>query len=153
MHGPLSRPHPSVLLAEADPVAAYVLQHELTHLGAAVRVAPCGRSALDHLAEQVLTTDLLVVGLALPPVDGADLIRTIRRRGGEHDLPILAVGSGVTLAMEASLHAHGVAVVDHDAGPGAIAAEAQRLLEERGWHRWRTSRLSDVDLRPAAPRR
>jgi CheY-like chemotaxis protein len=133
MLGHAPRHRPRILLAESDPIAAYALEHELSELGAEVEKAADGRVALHALAAGILATDLLVVSLDLPTIDGATLIRTIRSQGGEGDLPILAIGGQVTQAVEANLHAHGASVVDHAAGLGVIAAEARRLLSEGGW--------------------
>ncbi|MFD9128168.1 response regulator transcription factor [Kitasatospora sp. NPDC059571] len=78
----------SVLVVEGDPVVRGSLIESLTASGHAVRSIPDGLGALREIS--VSPPDAVVLGLALPDLDGADALRMIR---GLSQLPVLAAAA------------------------------------------------------------
>lgn len=73
----------TVLLIEDDPAIAEPLARALGREGYEVRAHGTGRGALEDVAE----SDLVVLDLGLPDIDGLEVARTIRSQG--RTLPIL----------------------------------------------------------------
>lgn len=69
----------TVVLAEDNALVAEVTKARLERLGAAVRVAENGRTALALVKEQ--QPDVLITDLFMPELDGDDLIRRLRQQG------------------------------------------------------------------------
>lgn len=66
-----------VLVAEDEPLAALVIEDVLTGEGHAVALAQDGMEALDLAGRDRF--DLLLTDLAMPRLDGLDLIRRLRQ--------------------------------------------------------------------------
>ena len=79
-----------VLVAEADPAAANVLQTLLTRVGYEVAVAVDGAIALRML-EDGRAPDILLLDWMLPEVTGLEICRRVRQRWDPVVLPILMV--------------------------------------------------------------
>ena len=73
----------TVLLVEDDPAARQGLELALCRLGYEVRLAETGEAALDRLRE---ATDVVVLDVMLPGVDGFEVCRRLRRRS---DIPVI----------------------------------------------------------------
>jgi DNA-binding response OmpR family regulator len=73
----------TVLLVEDDPAARQGLELALRRLGYEVRLAETGEAALDGLSE---TTDVVVLDVMLPGVDGFEVCRRLRR---DSDVPVI----------------------------------------------------------------
>ena len=73
----------TVLLVEDDPAARQGLELALRRLGYEVRLAETGEAALDGLSE---TTDVVVLDVMLPGVDGFEACRRLRRHS---DIPVI----------------------------------------------------------------
>lgn len=67
----------NVLLVEDDPAIAEPLARALTREGYSVKAHGTGQGALDDLAD----TDLVILDLGLPDMDGLDVARRIRSQG------------------------------------------------------------------------
>lgn len=133
LDGPSASRPPRVLLVEDDLALAYALEHELKEIGVDVLVAGDGHAALRLLTDEILTLDLLITDLEMPALDGLGLVQLLRTACGETGLAIMAIADQVSPGVRASFQAQGVGVISKDAGLGAIAAEARRLLEYAGW--------------------
>jgi DNA-binding response OmpR family regulator len=79
-------PTQTVLVAEGDRAIRDLLAHHLEREGFAVVGVGDGHAALRHARG---ATDLLVLDVTLPGVDGYDVVRTLRRE--EHSLPIVVL--------------------------------------------------------------
>ena len=73
----------TVLLVEDDPAARQGLELALRRLGYEVRLAETGEAALDGLSE---ATDVVVLDVMLPGVDGFEACRRLRRHS---DIPVI----------------------------------------------------------------
>jgi len=73
----------TVLLVEDDPAARQGLELALRRLGYEVRLAETGEAALDGLGE---ATDVVVLDVMLPGVDGFEVCRRLRRGS---DIPVI----------------------------------------------------------------
>ena len=73
----------TVLLVEDDPAARQGLELALRRLGYEVRLAETGEAALDGLNK---TTDVVVLDVMLPGVDGFEACRRLRRHS---DIPVI----------------------------------------------------------------
>jgi DNA-binding response OmpR family regulator len=73
----------TVLLVEDDPAARQGLELALRRLGYEVRLAETGEAALDGLGE---ATDVVVLDVMLPGVDGFEVCRRLRR---DSDIPVI----------------------------------------------------------------
>jgi len=73
----------TVLLVEDDPAARQGLELALRRLGYQVRLAETGEAALDGLGE---ATDVVVLDVMLPGVDGFEVCRRLRR---DSDIPVI----------------------------------------------------------------
>jgi len=80
----------SVLLIEDDVDVAYLLGFMLQHEGLAVRTLTNGRDASDFIAESS-PSDIIVMDLMLPYVDGFELITQVRENTFWHDVPIIVL--------------------------------------------------------------
>jgi CheY-like chemotaxis protein len=69
-----------ILLVVEDPVLAELLAEAASRLGAAPRLCPTGRSALDALAEPG-PLHAAIIDLPLPDVRGAEVLRAVRGAG------------------------------------------------------------------------
>ena len=73
----------TVLLVEDDPAARQGLELALCRLGYEVRLAGTGEAALDGLGE---ATDVVVLDVMLPGLDGFEVCRRLRRSS---DIPVI----------------------------------------------------------------
>jgi hypothetical protein len=69
-----------ILVVDDEPAILRFLRVSLESRGYAVATAPNGRTALDLIRRD--TTDLVVLDLNLPDMDGLDVVRQIRKAAG-----------------------------------------------------------------------
>lgn len=82
-----------ILLVEDDPALADGLQHSLDQSGYAVDCATNGEMAATLLQDGVY--DLAILDLGLPRMDGTEVLRRMRQRGGKTPVLILTARDAV----------------------------------------------------------
>lgn len=116
-----------------DPVVLHILSALLDEHGIEAVPASSGRAGLRALSEEILSLDLLITDLNMPDLTGDALVLAVRELGGERDLPILVLSSGVDPEHVRALRMAGAdAVVDKGAGLAPVTAAALSLLAARG---------------------
>ncbi len=111
---------PKALLIDDDPIVLRLLPCALQARGFEVLAARDRASGLGLLLDEILDLDVLVLDLDLPARAGWALLNLVRGAGGERDLGIVVLGSGVDAPRRAQLLGLGAdAVVDRSAGPEA----------------------------------
>jgi CheY-like chemotaxis protein len=109
-----------------------LLSDALAARGFEVTAAADAQEGVQRLSEDIMALDLLVTDLRMPGMTGEELIRFIRKAGGEADLTIVAVSGRIEPAMEQQLLAAGAdAVLDKAVGPELIAAAADAAIERK----------------------
>ncbi|MEW5848805.1 MAG: response regulator [Myxococcota bacterium] len=68
-----------------------ILQLQFKKDGVETVTADDGQAALDLLTEELLGLDMVVLDLDMPVMNGLELLRRVRRAGGETELPIVIV--------------------------------------------------------------
>lgn len=87
---------PHVLVAEDEVHVARMLATLLEDAGMRVTVVADGRAALDTIGEDRSIT-LVILDLMMPGMGGLEVLRELRRRGGEGRLPVIVLtGKGET---------------------------------------------------------
>jgi len=100
--------------------------------GFEVLTANSAPEGIATLAEELLALDLLVTDLVMPGMTGEELVRLIRKTGGEVDLAIVGVTGSLVEGTEARLEKAGAdAVLDKSLGPDLIAQAADAVLERK----------------------
>jgi signal transduction histidine kinase/ActR/RegA family two-component response regulator len=92
-----------VLVVDDEPEACEAVRQVLEHYGAIVRTAASGSEALVLVPE--MKPDVLVADLAMPEIDGYDLIKQVRGLSAGLDLPAVALTALVGPARETALQA------------------------------------------------
>jgi CheY-like chemotaxis protein len=122
-----------VLVVDDDALARRMLADAFAAEGFDVLTAPDARFAMRTLADQLFTLDLLVTDVLMPGMDGEVLVRSIRRVGGESDLPILVMSGQVDAAVRERLRLAGAdAVVAKSLGADSIVRMAEGVIARRG---------------------
>ena len=85
------RPH--VLIVEDDPVSLDVASLAVEAAGATVLVATSGEAALKVALEEM--PDLILLDLALPGIDGAEVARRLRDDERTREIPVVVVTAHV----------------------------------------------------------
>jgi DNA-binding response OmpR family regulator len=120
------------LVIDDDALARQMVADALVERGFEVLTASDAHEGLHILAEDVLAIDLLVTDMILPGVDGAELIATIRRAGGESDLVIAVMTGRPDADLAQRLQAAGADLLLGKAlGPEVMALKADELLEAK----------------------
>jgi signal transduction histidine kinase len=91
----------TVLVVDDDLDACEAVRLVLEQHGAVVQTAASGAEALQMLP--ALEPDVLVADLAMPELDGYDLIRRVRRQAAASDLPAVALTAHTGAARDAAL--------------------------------------------------
>jgi CheY-like chemotaxis protein len=148
MNATTSTGSPKALLLDDDVTALRLLGTALEARGFDLRAATEGEGGLALLIDELLDLDVLVVDLELPGRDGYELLRLVRRAGGERDLGVVVLASAPDRAVRDQLLALGAdMVVDRRAGH-AVAAEAISAVARRSRGLSRARRLAAA-ARPA----
>jgi DNA-binding response OmpR family regulator len=82
-----------VLVVEDEPEVAELLSRALREAGWAVDVVARGHGALEYLA--VTEYDIAVIDVGLPDVNGLEVCRRLRARGGRTPVLILTAFGGI----------------------------------------------------------
>lgn len=80
----------TVLLVEDDPTLRSTLTFNLTREGYRVLCAADGPSALDVVAAEGNSLDLMILDVMLPGLNGYQVLRSVRQR---HDFPVLMLSA------------------------------------------------------------
>ncbi len=86
---PLAGVH--VLVAEDVPTNQMIIRELLESLGANVILAANGKLALERLAEHASKTDLVLMDIQMPVMDGLEATRQIRAGNVRPDIPVIAL--------------------------------------------------------------
>jgi CheY-like chemotaxis protein len=120
------------LVVDDDEMVCRMLADALRDRGFEVLTAASAPEGIATLAEELLALDLLLTDLVMPGMNGEDLVRLIRKTGGEVDLAIVGVTGNLAEGTEAKLEAAGAdAVLDKALGPDLIAQAADAVLERK----------------------
>jgi uncharacterized protein (TIGR02266 family) len=121
-----------VLVVDDDALVRRMLADALADRGFEVITGTDGQDGLRVLSEELLALDLLVTDVQMPEMDGEQLVKMIRRAGGEADLAIVAVSGRMEPGLEPRLEAAGAdAVLDKALGPELVAQAADAVLERK----------------------
>jgi len=82
---------PTVLIADDDPVTAYLLRHCLTSAGFRVCCALDGREALSLMQQEA--PDLVVLDVMMPVMDGLEVLRRAKADARLSAIPVIMVTS------------------------------------------------------------
>jgi DNA-binding response OmpR family regulator len=80
-----------VLICDADPLLAELLEHRLGQQGYQTAVARDGGEALTLLAER--SPDAIIMESMLPVIDGYEVLRRIRENDQLKDLPVIMLSA------------------------------------------------------------
>ena len=121
------------LVVDDDETARRMMADALRERGFEVVTSPNASDGLSTLSDELLALDLLVTDMMMPGMNGEDLVRLIRKTGGEVDLAIVCVtgqlgGDGLEQRLE---RAGADAVLDKALGPELIAQAADAVLERK----------------------
>lgn len=83
----------TILVVEDHLVTQLVLSKRLRNSGYEVATANNGRQALDYLAGSQV--DLVISDIAMPEMDGLDLLRHVRADPSLHDVPVVILTTSV----------------------------------------------------------
>jgi CheY-like chemotaxis protein len=140
------------LVIDDDALARQMVADALVERGFEVLTASDAREGLHLLAEDVLAIDLLVTDMILPGVDGAELVATIRRAGGESDLVIAVMTGRPDAELARRLQEAGADLLLGKAlGAEVMALKADELLEAKRRERG-LSKEERAEFAPMAPR-
>ena len=81
-----------ILVVEDDPVNQLVASRQLARLGATVHLAADGGAALDLVDQLGGHLDLVLMDLGLPDIDGREVTRQMRAKGGRR-IPVVAMSA------------------------------------------------------------
>jgi CheY-like chemotaxis protein len=82
-----------ILVVEDHVVTQLVLSKRLRNLGYEVATANNGKQALEVLASSAV--DLIICDIAMPEMDGLDLLRHVRADEGLRDVPMVILTTSV----------------------------------------------------------
>ena len=121
--GPLSGT--AILVADNDADSLDVLAYVISEQGAAVRTATNAREVLEVL--RTWRPDIMLLDIAMPEMDGYDLLTAIRQEPSLHAIPAVAV-TGHTYASDKQ-RAEDVGFARHIAKPVDIDTLLQIITE------------------------
>jgi uncharacterized protein (TIGR02266 family) len=121
------------LVVDDDQLVCRMLGEALRARGFEVIEASSAVEGLSTLSDEILALDLLVTDMFMPDMDGEELVRLIRKTGGETDLAIVCVtGKPGDDGLEARMESAGAdAVLDKALGAELIAQAADAVLERK----------------------
>lgn len=123
------------LLVQDNALVRSMLSEALTKRGFEVLEAQDGAEGLHLLVDQLMSLDVLITDVNMPALDGETLVRLVRTSGGEQDLTLVMVSSGLDAAITARLRMAGVdGVLDKSMGADFIAAAVDELILKRRKH-------------------
>jgi CheY-like chemotaxis protein len=116
-----------VLVVDDDLDACEAVRLVLEQHGAVVQTAASGTEALQVLP--AMEPDVLVADLAMPELDGYDLIRQVRRHAPASDLPAVALTAYTGAARDAALLAGFQHFTSKPVPPADLVTLVERLCE------------------------
>jgi uncharacterized protein (TIGR02266 family) len=120
------------LVVDDDELVCRMMADALRDRGFEVMTAGTAAEGLSILSEELLALDLLVTDVVMPGMTGEELVRLIRKTGGEVELAIVGVTGSVEDGLERRLEAAGAdAVLEKSLGPDLIAQAADAVLERK----------------------
>ena len=120
------------LVVDDDELVCRMIADALRDRGFEVMTAGTAAEGLSILSEELLALDLLVTDVVMPGMTGEELVRLIRKTGGEVELAIVGVTGSVEDGVERRLEAAGAdAVLEKSLGPDLIAQAADAVLERK----------------------
>ena len=133
MSTPLSFPESGrrVLVVDDDPDTQFILPAALTFAGYPTRVAANGIAALDFIDEEL--PDVIILDLAMPLLNGSDVLAMLKAREETRDIPIIACTAAVSSWDVPRLLKDGFGeVLLKPVDPRAVLSAVERLLAARG---------------------
>jgi CheY-like chemotaxis protein len=79
----------SVLVCDDEPHMVEGVRFLLRTLGVTVRTASNGKEAMQRIQEEI--PDLLITDLAMPEMDGLELVASLRRNEATRELPVIVL--------------------------------------------------------------
>lgn len=120
-----------VLIVEDDPETRHLYMGVFADGGFSTEEAHNGLQAFEKAL--VSRPDLILTDIAVPGIDGIELCRRLRADERTRDIPVIAVtGYEDRRYPDRALLAGANRVLLKPLDPGALLAEARRLLETRG---------------------
>lgn len=80
----------TILVIEDDRVVAKMLEHILKRRGYEVEICADGNAALEKLKD-ITPSDLILLDIILPHIDGFELLNRIRHEEGWENVPVIMV--------------------------------------------------------------
>jgi two-component system sensor histidine kinase RpfC len=131
----------NILVAEDNAVNQQVIQGILRHAGHSVQMVDSGEQVLDVLDQDLDRTDMLILDMNMPEMNGVDVVKAVRFMDSSHSLPIImltadatpearaaAVGAGADAFFTKPINARAllerIASISRDATSNSIAAKA-----------------------------
>jgi CheY-like chemotaxis protein len=123
---------PRILIVDDDALVREMLSDAFRARGYDVITAADGTFGIHTLTDQLFTLDLLITDVLMSGLDGEALVRTIRKFGGERDLPILVVTGSLGPQLAERMRGLGAnAILPKSDGVPAIVAAADALLAQQ----------------------
>jgi CheY-like chemotaxis protein len=120
-----------ILFADDDIDSREIVSFLLTHEGATVRTARSAGEALEFLA--AWRPHVILLDIAMPVVDGYDLLSAIRNEPGLQDVPAVAVTANAYPADKARAFSVGFAAhVTKPFAPAALVTLIEHLTRHPG---------------------
>lgn len=120
------------LLVDDDVLARQILGDALRERGFEVLTAQSGEAALQALARELFSLDVLVTDLRMTGIDGGRLVEAASGARKHVDIAVVAVSGRLDGDVAERLRAAGAdAVLDKVLGPERIAQEADHAIEAR----------------------
>ena len=146
-----------VLLVDDEPAICSVFAESLSEAGYLVETAASGNEALERLASP--DYDLVLSDIAMPGMDGLELMRAVRER--DLDLPVVIMTGNPTLVSAVHAIEFGalryltkpvhepelLAAVDHGIRLGRLARLKREALAELGGPAWRPTDRAGLEVR------
>ncbi len=96
----------NILVAEDNQVNQQVIEGILRNAGHSVRIASTGDQALDILAEELESIDMLILDMNMPEITGVEVVKSLRFMDTSGQLPVIMLTADATPeAKDASLNA------------------------------------------------
>lgn len=122
----------TILLVDDDEVTRYLLGGELARLGYRIQEAHGGREAIRQIEEQ--KPDAIILDIAMPDMNGFEVLREIRNRSAFQALPVIIHSSREFSSHEQRTLLESAALLypKHASKTKVSAMELQQVLEAAG---------------------
>lgn len=120
-----------LLIIDDDEAARYVLRRMVESCADEIVEASSGLEGLELARDQAVR--LILLDLAMPDLDGRDVLRQLKKQDATRPIPVIVVTSRNLDAQErADIEAEAIAVVSKFAPPLEVAAQLQQAFERAG---------------------